>query len=334
MKRKILIIVFIALFGNGVFPLCAASEPKSSPESAGVIAFKNFLINLDNTKKESILVARDKFFKSFSTATVKENKEAFRIFRGFYQEVIRECDQIFYNKKDCQQLLGNISSLVKGGLENPLPAFEKLNNESSNEIRTKYAAILKELYGYRNCGMNFYQSEGDWYLKEDIVFLIKMFPVSGRNELKDFLIFLNNEDERIAEDAGLIISWDDLRKRILCWEQFVEKHPDFLETINEVKPGLATLVGVYLVGLPNTQAYRVHSTGEIEPKLKKSYEIFLQQNKSSSFYNLISEVYNILKKHNFKINKELVDFLNSQGYNGPAHELEQYLKIIFRENKK
>jgi len=293
--------------------------PPGEKGDDSLITFMDSINRLDRSKKESILIAKNEFEKMCSTAEKQIVDSAFRSFMEFYKGVIRKCNHVFYDRRDYQDLLHDIEEIVGSKFDNPLPAFEKIDSKSSAEIKTKYAATLKELYEYRNCGINFTCGEGDWYLEEDGDFLVEVLSNYGSVELRDYLIFWANEDkERFAHDGGLLISWEDLRKRIIRWEEFANKHPTLLETEKEIKPKLQVLIGAYLWGLDNTPAYDLWESKweskKIEPELRKSYEIFLKENKTSSYYSLIKGVYTILNKHNFKLSKELIMFVDSQGY--------------------
>ncbi len=306
---------------------------KEIQEHNDVAEFKNFLEKSDKSQKEMISMAKDEFLKKFSSPENKDVDKAFRIFRKFYREVIRKCDHIFYKKRDSQELLHKISVIIGYTHENPLSAFERIDNVSSKEIKTKYGSTLKELYEYRNCGINFIQSEGDWYLKEDTEFLVEILSDFGSSELREYLLFRVSEDkERLGEDAGLLISWEDLRKRIIRWEQFTHAYPNLLETEKEIKPKLHKLLILYLTGIDNTPAYDLWKSGEIKFTLRKSYETFLKENNISSYYALINSVYNILKKHRFKINEELILFLHNQGYRNIGFE--RCVKRFLAKDKK
>ena len=287
-------------------------------------AYSDFLNERLYGSTESVILAREEFKNNFSTAPIEEMNAAFRLFNKFYETSVSSGDEEFCQNKELQRLLNEISELVKVGLENPLPAFKIRNNKYADKLRNKHAAELKELYSYMNAGMDFTYGEGVWYLKTDISFLLNLLPQTRGNELRDYLTFSKQEDYRIEEDAGLMISWEDYRERLIRWEKFKNAHPTLPETKLEIEPELDNLVRSYIIGMDNTRVYGIE-TGVLSPELKISYESFMKNNRSSSFYPLIKDIYGILKKHNFKINEELINYLDGHGYSGDTIHLQRIL---------
>jgi hypothetical protein len=73
-------------------------------------------------------------------------------------------------------------------------------------------------------------------------------------------------------------------------------------------------------------------TGKIDPKLRTSYEAFLKENRDSSYYPLIRDVYDILKRHGFTFSDELGAFLEKSKYDpGSLHD---YFYRLMMEKKK
>ncbi|MCK5347403.1 MAG: hypothetical protein KAR20_28530, partial [Candidatus Heimdallarchaeota archaeon] len=203
----------------------------------------------------------------------------------------------------------------------PFDTIENLAEESYKIIESNHRNALIELEKFRHCssyGMKFYMAEGDWYLRENTDFLIQVSSVLT-GDLREFILFNGTEMKtRIAEDASLLISWDELRQRIIRWENFAKLHPDLEETKKEIEPQIPRMVQWYLTGIDNTRAYDYDDyyggTAKINSELRKSYEIFIKENTGSSYYPLIQSVYTILLKHEFKCQRELGYFLINNGY--------------------
>jgi hypothetical protein len=313
--KDFVILFFICVFILTGLPSAYPAETSGKQEFQGknTTAYKKIIDKLNKDKKESILSARDSFWKLFPPES-KDAQKGFRIFRKYYQETISEVDKSFYENGELLKLLNQMARLAGNHLDNPMPKFEKLKTTEAKQIRKENKKGIEELNKYRNCGMDFYNAEGDWYLSEDSEYLVKEVLPDYNFELKEYVIFLSKEEkQRLAEDAGLLITWEELRKRIIRWENFHENHQELLEAKTEIKPKLNNLVTIYLNGTDNSPIYD-YKTNRLDGNLKISYESFLKKNRASSFYKLIKTAYDIYKKHDFNKNDELTEFLKKSGY--------------------
>lgn len=255
-------------------------------QSSALIAYEKFLETLDDSKKESILAARDEFLKNFSTTETGIAVQAFRQFWRFYREFIAEQSQLLYSNE----------------------------RHLTNSEKPGVLEELQRLHHYDKYGIKLSVGEGLIHLTEDADFLAKTATIL-KGEFKAYIIFHANEfSEPITGDASFGISWEELRKRILRFEQFAREHPGLPETEAEIRPELNRLLWMYLVGLDNTPAYDLRSTGELDAELRESYATFLAEDHASPYHGLISGVYKILEKHTFKMNAELLAFLHERGF--------------------
>lgn len=282
MKAKnILLLTFLLVFlTSSHFAL------RGEDQSSALIAYEKFLETLDNSKKESVLAARDEFLKSFSTAENEIATQAFRLFWKFYREFIREQDKLLYSNE-----------------------YHLTNSEEPGVFEE-----LQTLHNHDKYGIKISTETAQIYLAEDVDFLVKTATVLN-GELSEYITFHANEfREPIAGEASLGISWEELRKRIMRFERFAREHPGLPETEAEIKPELDRLLWMYLVGLDNTPAYDLRDAGEINAELRKSYATFLAEDRASSYYSLINEAYKILEKHTFKMNAELLACLHEREF--------------------
>ncbi|MCI0691484.1 hypothetical protein L0337_05685 [candidate division KSB1 bacterium] len=228
----------------------------------------------------------EEFLKNFSTAENEIAAQAFRLFWKFYRKFIREQDKLLYSNE-----------------------YYLTNSERPGVFEE-----LQRLHNYDKYGIKLLAEGTQIYLTEDVDFLVKTATIL-KGEFGEYITFHANEfREPIAGDASLGISREELRKRIMRFEQFAREHPDLPETEAEIKPELDRLLWMYLVGLDNTPAYDLRDTDEIDAELRKSYATFLAEDHTSFYYGLIREVYKILEKHTFKMNAELLAFLHERGF--------------------
>jgi len=182
----------------------------------------------------------------------------------------------------------------------------------------KYYKIIKSVRVYdehklKDNGVLLKESEGHRYLEYDYVFLYEM--IRDRNfEIKKYIEFMILESqEKIGEDGGLFISWENLRERILRWETFAQTNPELEETKSVIIPEIKKLFKWYICGLDNTRIYKF-KTKKLSIQLKKSYETFLKKNLKSGNYDLMKKLNNLYSSSNLVITDEIKKYLSEKGY--------------------
>lgn len=323
-KLAIILLIALCLFSQGSY-LYADNNPPAPKEGVDheYREYAKFLNRLDIARPNSILTAKGELFSRFKSKTDESKNEAFRAFWKFYNQVVEYSNMKFSSNESYQHILSEIAKAT-GLYDGPFPAFDKLNNKAAREIKNNYESFLDELCEYRTVGMNFGSSEGTWYLKGDLDFILEASSITTGG-YKDYVGFYVAEWKKdVVEDGGLLISWDDLRKRIVRWEQFAVQHPQLPEIEKVVKLDLSWMINVYLAGIDNSPVYG--SGGRLDSKLQRSYEVFLKEGTASAYYNVIRDVYAIWNKNEFKVSKELVVYLQAKGYEKFVYVLERALK--------
>lgn len=148
---------------------------------------------------------------------------------------------------------------------------------------------------FRQKGLRLMSMEGCYYVEEDNNFTIQKYSNFLSQPWKEYLLLRNKEDNRFINDGAVAMPWDELRHRIIYWENFVNKYPNFPEN-NEIKAKLADYLEWYITG---KYAYDRGEGDVLGFELKESYEKFLNQDKKSKFYPTVETWYNLLKKNNF-----------------------------------
>ncbi|MFZ2957202.1 MAG: hypothetical protein WA705_09950 [Candidatus Ozemobacteraceae bacterium] len=160
-------------------------------------------------------------------------------------------------------------------------------------------------------GLPYISHSGTWYQKRFASFL----PA-------DWKIFMDQEGREIregfAEDGGVIIPWEEVRKRLSFWENFQKEHPDF--PMNDLVQGNITAYAGAFFGLfdnspINASSKAFQDNQEINPEVKAAYERFLDLNKSSQFYSTLKAFYRKLEKNAFIVTDELKKFPTKNGVN-------------------
>lgn len=154
-------------------------------------------------------------------------------------------------------------------------------------------------------------AEGMNYLKLDIL----KATSTMKNYLSiDWIKYLQlldyNLKHPVFDDAAIMIGWDGLRKRIIKFSDFTNKYPNFSNN-NSIKTDINNLMDCYLTGTENSPITEWESK-QVRKEVIKSYENFIKYNKSSNYYSLVENYYNLLKENNFKLTSEAENYVNSE----------------------
>jgi len=297
-------------------------EPTAAQRRAAAIVpdYAAWLASLNPSQPESIVRARDGLLERYAKAADQQREAAFRQFNAFANKAWSELARSFINSPPAR-LLREIPVEPDGvtptgnWIANWDRAFQTVTQSSDARmvrLRTERAADVAALKRYRVAGLRFYPSEGDWYLAQDFAFIAEAATALKLGELAAWTRFKAREDRQLlAEDAGLQVTWEDLRERIARWESFARSHRALPEVATDVESHVRWLAAVYICGLPNTPAYG-HGPPGIDHALKTSYGRFLAENRASSYYKVIDGVVGLLARHNDRPTQELVAFLKTE----------------------
>ena len=251
---------------------------------------------LDKSQVESVSLMTERYIKITAGVAPSCQSSLFSTFRLFYYQAM----EAFDDSKDT--LLDQY----------PLPA------RTVSQLNSEMAAI----------GWVLGESEGTYYIAETGDWMLSRF---GKYLPEDWKLFLRQREmeisEKFSEDAGLLISWDELRERIIFWEGFLKKYPGFNEKAT-AEYYLSIYLSTYLSGMDNTRIYDFTSN-KIDPDLVRSYRTYIENNKSSKYHGIINAQYEILKQHGFIYSEDVGTMLSDLhkrhgietmlGYQPPAY---------------
>lgn len=245
----------------------------------------------------SVAEAARELLKIAQAQPDKCKEELLFLFRKYY---LASLDK--YNDQ-CQEKL----SLL---FNNNYAALEK-NNENidkANLIKLAQQDPLNKALA--QVGWTIIMSEGNYYLGELPDWFATEFKAVLTPAYREYFHIRSQEiREGFSVDAGLLISWEQLRKRIITWENFLQQYPDFVEK-PQIQSYLANYLGTYLGGMENTRIYG--KDRGLKNEVRASYENFIRQDKGSKCINIIQEYYGMLKKHGFIVHKNYEEFLQRQ----------------------
>ncbi len=159
--------------------------------------------------------------------------------------------------------------------------------------------LSKKLNTYRQAmeanGFQVAMTEGFTYLLQERDFIAKHFYPFVSPTLKQFLVQLNKENkEGFQEDAGLTIGPTQLVDRVIWWENFVQKHPDFIllkHAEAERKAYLSTL----LTGMDNSPILSFDDN-KLDPYYAEAYQYLNKKAPTSKTNEVLKPYYEALQK--------------------------------------
>jgi hypothetical protein len=294
---------------------------------------------LDPAKPESILQARDAALAKSSESIAHDAEAVFRQFQAFYNKALSNVP-IVARRSPLNALLTDVCER-RLHVCDAASADAFLTSTRTEEVnrRKASAGAVADLRHYRAHGVWFQWGEGEWYAAPDPAFVLSFANSMPLGALGAWVTFWAAEQqERVAEDASILIGWEGLRQRLRRWEAFEREYPELPETQVEVRPHVAWLLALYIFGTSNTRAYDTHHAtsadydvragdaaasgrrsgrgGEwqmrIDPLLKSSYERFLVENRGSEYFEVIDGIATRITRSDGVPTRELVDFLRAQ----------------------
>ncbi|WP_415405832.1 hypothetical protein ACLHDG_08690 [Sulfurovum sp. CS9] len=234
--------------------------------------FRQYVDKLDKSKIESVNRLKDNYKKTISKQSPQCRSMLFGSFRHYYDQMTQ----------------AHITSVE-----------EKLNE--------KYPLSPKEEKRYKTelekVGLRLDQSEGMYYVEADSAWFLKEFGAGLTDAWTKYFKQWNYETiNYFSEDGVMLISFEELRKRVVFWESFLNDYPDFPEG-NNVHETLSNYLSFYLSGLYSTLNFSHIPISSTD--IRKSYENFLKLNTQSKYYEVVKSQYNIIKDNAFVIDEKV-----------------------------
>lgn len=139
-------------------------------------------------------------------------------------------------------------------------------------------------------GLEFWEiGEGYVDVRTQPDFYLSIFKNYVTDDYSDF-IKINAEEDKVlyTADAGFVISFKDVGKRVLNWESFIRKHPDS-KLITQAKEMYSDYQLGYLFGVDNTPTME-HPGTKPYPENLVEFNSFIAQNPDSFTTRLVKIV--------------------------------------------
>jgi hypothetical protein len=198
--------------------------------------YKEYVADLDSNDVKSVGSAMNMYKQLFKDASEEECDTAFLAFHHLYTGMTDILNEDVMNNVALQETVW--LAYDENGKKLPMPK----------------AYIMEEKkvkpYGYR---LEF--PEGMISIGYDRSYIAKHFYDFVSPTMKSYLERLDKDNENtFAEDGGIMISEKEYVERLIWYENFEKKNPDFL-LIDEVKETRRYLFAFFLTGMDNTPVY-------------------------------------------------------------------------------
>jgi len=199
------------------------------------------------------------------------------------------------------------NSVAGGFLENNESAGSQLEKTPSSE------AVKQLKTSLASYGILLTSSEGAFYLEPQTEYLLKNFGSFLSSSYREYLTIGSKEQKtRFAEDGTILIPTDSLTSRIVAWENFMTKYPDFI-SIKMAQDQYAQYLGAYLAGMDNSRVFDP-SSNRLNDSSKVSFEAFILKNPQSNSTEVVKAYLDLLKSTNFNYTDRVDSFLLEKVY--------------------
>jgi len=255
--------------------------------------YTKFLATLDISDGNSISKAAAFYKEKLKGADTKLTDECYAKFAEFYEKVMFKLDETFSAKEEKDQI--KIYEFFA-------PSDQKSEGEMT-QAQKDYAQFLK------TNGLRIETTEGTFFVYKDGKYLNDTFKDFVSSSMKEYLAQKEKENkEGYASDAGLTILPKDITERIIFWENFVKKNPDFIYT-KEQKDSITFMTLDLLIGMDNTPVFD-YETNKLSETFKEGYKFVIEKHPDSEIGKIIKEYYAILEKNGFKDSKDRLAFIS------------------------
>jgi hypothetical protein len=134
--------------------------------------------------------------------------------------------------------------------------------------------------------------------------IVKNYGTYLSNSYGAYLKLQRDEyNERLESERVLLVSWEDLGRRIVNHEKYLKEHV-ISDYYDQVKDRYYYLISVYVYGLNNTPV--ADYEGYLFDDIKIKYIEFMKHGDDSEFKKFLAEYIEILKESDWKIESERV----------------------------
>jgi hypothetical protein len=208
-----------------------------------------------------------------------------------------------------------------------LRTFYRVVNNLTDSLNIKYPATIKKLeegkvdaetQNFKEYlglfGAGLFMTEGMFYVDVEPDYFLGIFGKQVSKGLNDYLIQRKQElTEGFSEDAGLMITFDQVYERVLKWEKLITENPNFIMVDNSHQ-FYETYLETLLTGMDNSRVFDFENE-KLIPAVKKLYESVIMSGPNTKSTEIIKGYYNLLAESDFKYSTKVDEYLKKNGLN-------------------
>jgi hypothetical protein len=270
---------------NCLSNIVAANHEKIVNIKGDFNSFKKYIEKLDNKNISSIPIALD-YIKTCLEANSRDQDSIFFLFNVKFYSVAN-----------------NLSDSFESG-------FPELIRQLNEDTKSTDARSFLENIKY--CGLDLCMTEGTYYFDVTYDYFYNNFKDRVSPGIKEFLDIRKDElKQGFSEDAGMLITFDDLYQRVKRWDIYIAKYPNsiYSDIVNYYHD---TYLETLLTGMDNSRIFDLESDS-LDPEVKLLYEKIIREGPESKTTDIISNYYAFLSRHNFAEDDSIDLFLKSYG---------------------
>ena len=275
-KALLLAVLAAAVLGAGPVSASGGKGGSGQPEARAVESYKGFLAKLDPTDPTTISLAAREYRRLFGAKddTVSQD-QAFEDWVRYYMTTVYHGNQSF-GQGAHPDLWGDPATLKANGIQR-------------------------------------LSQDGKPYLFWDASYVLDRFRPYISPMERDFWTRRGDEIRQgFTKDGRLAIPWDDLRRRIVGWEKYLD---DYAVTPyeDEVDGLIQDYMTVYVHGKADVASDSLTASKPypLPAGARESYEKFVKEDKKSQYWGLMKDYLAFLEKRRFmmddKANKAFFD---------------------------
>lgn len=222
------------------------------------------------------------------------------------------------SREDASKMVNEFENLQKEYLPQLENMFfdEDIQTKINNEYKsiTEHSDIkdpaLKELITKtNNSGYRVETAEGTYFPIIDYEFY-KKYRDHVTADLQDYIDIMAVESTNVpAKDAALVIGWDEIVKRALNQERFINTHSNSVK-IGEIKQLYQKYVTFIIYGCNNTPLFS-YDTKTFNPQAKDAYLNAVANNGNSELIKDLEEYLNVVIKNDNRLTNQVEEYRTS-----------------------
>lgn len=297
-KKLIIILILLVIIVTGLTFYCVSlfitsdkKETSKIDESSSTV-YTNFeKVVVETPEPFSIIEFLNSNIKKVNITTAdKMINEALNINRGYISE--STAPELF--------------NLINSKYDEPVNEIDNLNNLTN----ISDPEVLDMVTKYHNIGYEFYSAEGSYWVDINYQFYIDNYGKYLSNEVKAYLALKEDmTTNKIAEDGGLLISFDELAVRIIDIESFIDNYEDSIY-YDEIENMYHNYLTFYFFGMDNTLTYD-DQTSKVKNEVIDSYNKTIKLYPKSYLTTILNSYLPDLKDNNYILSDSIRTMLNN-----------------------